>query len=156
MQPILTGPGRPLKLLPPVLLQLFVDRRESPRSFVLSLACLLGENISPRGTFFKLKLGLHLRVLSIDSGEMRGMATFLMLEKLDNMTGANTLKMFNLIVGTSIGAIIARLMGISCIWAREGLELYMEMGMKIFNRYLVEWGVGALIQHQSYYEKKVL
>ena len=64
--------------------------------------------------------------------------------------------MFYLIVGTSIGAIIARLMGISCIWAREGLELYMEMGMKIFNRYLVEWGVGALIQHQSYYDKKVL
>ena len=69
---------------------------------------------------------------------MRGMATFLMLEKLDNMTGANTLKMFNLIVGTSIGAITASLMGISCIGAREGL--YMEIGRKIFKRYLVEWG----------------
>ena len=97
MQPILTGPGRPLKLLPPVLLQLFVDRRESPRSFVPNLACLLGENISPTGTFFKLKLGLHLRVLSLDSEEMRGMATLQMLEK------------FYLIVGTSIGANIASL-----------------------------------------------
>ena len=86
---------------------------------------------------------------------MRGMATLLMLEKLENMTWADTLKMFNLIVGTSIGAIIASLMGISCIGAREGLELYMEMGRKIFKRYLVEWG-GGLIKHQSYYDDKVL
>ena len=70
------------------------------------------------------------------------MATLLMLEKLENMTGANTLKMFYLIVETSIGAFIASLMGISCIGAREGLELYMEMGRKIFKRYLVECGGG--------------
>ena len=63
--PILSGPGRLLELtgevhLPPVLNQLYIDRRKSPWSFVLSLAFLLGGNVHPRGTLFKLKLGLHL------------------------------------------------------------------------------------------------
>ena len=68
VQPILSGPGRLLKItgdvhLPPVLHQLFQDRMESPWSFVLSLAFLLGGNVSPRGTFFKLKLGLLLSLV---------------------------------------------------------------------------------------------
>ena len=86
---------------------------------------------------------------------MRGVATLLMLEELEKITGTKTHQMFDLIVGTSTGAIIASLIGINCMGAREGLELYMQMGRTIFNRSLVE-GVGGLIQHQSYYDDKVL
>ena len=46
------------------------------------------------------------------------------------------------LVGTSTEAIIASLISISCMEAREGLELYMEMGRKLFKRRMVE-GVGA-------------
>ena len=72
------------------------------------------------------------RVLSLDGGGMRGVVTLLMLEELEKMTGVKTHQMFDLIVGTSTGAVIASMMGISCMGAREGLELYMEIGRKIF------------------------
>jgi len=78
VQPLLSGPGRLLKLtgdvhLPPVIHQLFKDRMESPWSFVLSLAYLLGGNVTPRGTFFKLKLGLLLSLVgSQDDGQPGG------------------------------------------------------------------------------------
>ena len=83
------------------------------------------------------------------------MVTLLMLEELEKMTGAKTHQMFYLVVETSTGAVIASMMGISCMGAREGLEVYREMGRKIFKRSVVE-GVGDLIQHQSYYDNMVL
>ena len=65
-----------------------------------------------------------------------------MLEELEKMTGAKTHQMFYLVVETSTGAVIASMMGISCMGVREGLEVYREMGRKIFKRSVVE-GVGA-------------
>ena len=88
------------------------------------------------------------RVLSLDSGGMRGVVTLLMLEELEKMSGAKTHQMFDLKVGTSTGAVVASMMGISCMGAREGLEVYRELGRKLFKRSVVE-GVGGLIQHQS-------
>ena len=67
-----------------------------------------------------------MRVPSLDGGGMRGVVTLLMMEELEKMTGANTKhKMFDLIVGTSAGAmtLIASMMGISCMGVSEGLEL---------------------------------
>eukprot|EP00092_Neocalanus_flemingeri_P035617 GFUD01038771.1.p1 GENE.GFUD01038771.1~~GFUD01038771.1.p1 ORF type:complete len:458 (+),score=167.48 GFUD01038771.1:51-1424(+) len=76
VQPVMSGPGRLLHLtgdvhLPPVLNQLYRDRLESPWSFVLSLAFLLGGSVTPRGTFFKLKLGL---LLSLVCGQQHSQA----------------------------------------------------------------------------------
>ena len=78
-----------------------------------------------------------------------------MLDELEKMTGAKAHQMFDLIVGTWTGAVIASMMGITCMGAREGLEVYREMGRKIFKRIVVE-GVGGLIQHHSYYDNMVL
>ena len=65
---------------------------------------------------------------SAESGQwgMRGVVTLLMLEELEKMSGAKTHQMFDMVVGTSTGALIAS-MGV-----REGLEVYREMGRKIF------------------------
>jgi patatin-like phospholipase/acyl hydrolase len=52
------------------------------------------------------------------------LVTLLMLEELEKMTGAKTHQMFYLVVETSTGAVIASMMGISCMGAREGLEVY--------------------------------
>ena len=70
VQPLLSGADRLLQLtgdvhLPPVLHQLFRDRMESPHTFVLSLAFLLSGYVTPRGTFFKLKLGPLLRLVKM-------------------------------------------------------------------------------------------
>ena len=58
------------------------------------------------------------RVLSLDGGGMMYVE--------DLKTGAKTHQMFDLIVGTSAGAmiLIASMMGISCLGVSEGLELY--------------------------------
>jgi hypothetical protein len=78
VQPLLSGADRLLQLtgdvhLPPVLHQLFRDRMESPHTFVLSLAFLLSGYVTPRGTFFKLKLGLLLRLVGgQDDGQPGG------------------------------------------------------------------------------------
>ena len=95
------------------------------------------------------------RKLRLDGGGMRGMVSLLMLEELEKMTGTKTHQMFNLIVGTSTGAVIASMMGIRCMGAREGLEVHREMGRKIFKRSVGE-GMWSLIQHQSYYNNMVL
>ena len=51
----------------PALDKLFRDRRESPWSFVLSLAYILGQEVAPRGLFFQLRLGLLLSLASRDT-----------------------------------------------------------------------------------------
>ena len=68
--------------------------------------------------------------------------TLLMLEELEKMSGAKTHQMFDMVVGTSTGALIASMMGISCMGVMEGLEVYREMGWNIFKRSVVE-GEGA-------------
>ena len=74
VEPILSGPSRLLQLtgevhLSPELEQLFRDRMESPWSFVLSLAYMLGGNVTPRGSFFKLKLALILSLVGGQDGD---------------------------------------------------------------------------------------
>ncbi|XP_033742896.1 minichromosome maintenance domain-containing protein 2-like isoform X2 [Pecten maximus] len=53
------------KSLPDVIYKLYQDRRNSPWSFVRSLAFFFGGNVSPCGTFFKLKLSLLLSLMSL-------------------------------------------------------------------------------------------
>ena len=55
------------------------------------------------------------RVLGLDSRGMRGVVTLLKLEELEKMSGAKTHQMFDIVVGTSTGALIASMMGISCM-----------------------------------------
>ena len=43
---------------------LFLDRRESAWSFVLTLAYILGDEVAPRGSFFHLRVGLLLSLVS--------------------------------------------------------------------------------------------
>ena len=78
-----------------------------------------------------------------------------MLEKLKKMTEAKKHQMFNLIAGISTGAVVASMMGICCMGVRLGLEMYREIRRKLFKKSVVE-GVLSLIQHQSYYNYRVL
>ena len=117
-------------------LRLLGEEEENVDIFVRECKARLGER--------EILNSPGVRILSMDGGGMRGVATLLMLEELEKITGVKTHQMFDLIVGTSTGALIASIVGISCVEAKEGLEQYMKMGRKVFGRSLVG-GVGGLI-----------
>ncbi|OWF54878.1 MCM domain-containing protein 2-like [Mizuhopecten yessoensis] len=52
-------------VLPDVIYKLYQDRKHSPWSFVLSLAFFFGGDISPCGTYLKLKLSLLVSLMSL-------------------------------------------------------------------------------------------
>jgi hypothetical protein len=76
----------------PVLLQ---DRLSSPWSFVLSLAYVLGESLSPRGALHRLKLGL---LLSLVSGEGGAGRLHLLARARDTCTISRCRTFFNIII----------------------------------------------------------
>ena len=71
------------------------------------------------------------RILSLDGGGIRGIFTASFLAALEEMAGRRAGDFFDLIVGTSTGAIIglATALGIP---ARTVLDLYVERGARIF------------------------
>jgi hypothetical protein len=80
------------------------------------------------------------RVLSIDGGGIRGVIPAVLLVQLEQRTGKPVSAMFDLVVGTSTGGILAA--GLTCpkangaakFTAQDMLELYAERGREIFQR----------------------
>ncbi|CAG2102714.1 unnamed protein product [Medioppia subpectinata] len=65
---------------------LFNDRLQSNYSFMLSLAFIFGENVSLLGSFFRLKLGLLLNVLSLNDFPKRNNSSVLVVCNDTTMT----------------------------------------------------------------------
>jgi len=86
------------------------------------------------------KYGHCVRILSIDGGGIRGIIPALLLNDLEGRTGARIANLFDLMVGTSTGGILA--LGLSKpdpssrehpqYTARQLVELYESHGEKIF------------------------
>jgi len=81
------------------------------------------------------------RILSIDGGGIRGIIPALILAEIEKRTGKPISESFDLIAGTSAGAIIA--LGLTCandsgvqarLSADKMAELFVEHGAKIFSR----------------------
>jgi len=83
------------------------------------------------------------RVLSIDGGGIRGIIPAMALAEIEERTGKPTAELFDLIAGTSTGAIIALALTVpgedgKPRWsARELVELYEREGPEIFRRSLL-------------------
>jgi predicted acylesterase/phospholipase RssA len=81
-----------------------------------------------------------MRILSIDGGGIRGVIPAIVLTKIEERTGRPICRLFDLIVGTSTGGIIA--LGLTAPngdgepvnSAAEILDLYAEEGERIFSR----------------------
>lgn len=73
-----------------------------------------------------------LRILSIDGGGTRALMTFEMLKHLKKITGCEVHEMFDIIGGTSTGAIIANALGVLKKPIEEVEELYSELIGKVF------------------------
>ena len=80
------------------------------------------------------------RVLSIDGGGIRGIIPAVVLSHLEQQTGKRTVDLFDLIVGTSTGAILAAGLtvpnqnGRARYSAQHMLNLYVDRGREIFVR----------------------
>lgn len=71
------------------------------------------------------------RILSIDGGGIRGIIPLCALVELEKQTGKLTRDVFNMVAGTSTGAIIAAAVGIG-MTAQKTLDLYQTLGSRIF------------------------
>jgi patatin-like phospholipase/acyl hydrolase len=97
-----------------------------------------------------------MKVLSIDGGGIRGLIPALVLAEVERRTGRRIAEMFDLIAGTSTGAILA--CGLACRGpdgapahtAEELAELYVTEGPKIFDPSLVKQvtSLGGLIDER--------
>lgn len=75
-----------------------------------------------------------LRILSMDGGGMRGMATVQMLRNIEQGTGRRIHEMFDLICGTSTGGLLAVALGIKLMDLDQCEDIYKSLG---------EWTYGS-------------
>jgi len=75
-----------------------------------------------------------LRVLSLDGGGMKGMATVCLLRALEERTGRPIHQMFDLVVGTSTGGLLAVALGLRKFSLDECEAVYKVLGQRVFSR----------------------
>ena len=130
----------------------------------LESSCLiLGENEIALGCKeLRLKFGdLPLpkgpgpRVLALDGGGMRGLVTLMMLQEIERRTGKRIYELFDLVVGTSTGAVVAAIVCVRGLEPKEALGLYRELGSRVFQQSILR-GAQGLLSRQSYYDNHQL
>uniref|UniRef100_A0A803M1Z9 PNPLA domain-containing protein n=1 Tax=Chenopodium quinoa TaxID=63459 RepID=A0A803M1Z9_CHEQI len=73
-----------------------------------------------------------LRILTMDGGGMKGLATVKILKELEKGTGKPIHEMFDLICGTSTGGMLAVALGIKSMTLDECEEIYKKLGKLVF------------------------
>ncbi|KAI3920451.1 hypothetical protein MKX01_000790 [Papaver californicum] len=73
-----------------------------------------------------------LRILAMDGGGMKGLATVQMLKQIEQGTGKRIHEMFDLICGTSTGGMLAVALGIKQMSLDECEEIYKKLGKLVF------------------------
>eukprot|EP00887_Chlorella_sp_A99_P000219 scaffold13.g219.t1 len=97
---------------------------------------LLGENEKVRHAVGRPPIAGRrgVRVLSLDGGGMKGIATVRMLRQLEARTGRHPADLFDLIVGTSTGGLLAVAMGLRRMSMDECEDIYKVLGRRVFSR----------------------
>lgn len=72
-----------------------------------------------------------LRILSMDGGGMKGLATVQMLKQIEQGTGKRIHEMFDLICGTSTGGMLAMALGIKQMTLDQCEEIYTKLGASL-------------------------
>ncbi|KAL6840609.1 hypothetical protein ACP4OV_029473 [Aristida adscensionis] len=73
-----------------------------------------------------------LRILSMDGGGMKGLATVQILKQIEQGTGKRIHEMFDLICGTSTGGMLAMALGIKQMTLDQCEEIYTKLGKLVF------------------------
>jgi len=113
---------------------------------------LFVSRITPQQDPMTIKRRSHpVRVLSLDGGGLRGLMTLKILDSIEQATGVPTWKLFDLIIGTSVGAVIASALGVLKWSARKCMQLLQEMATKIFpDQGAIRTGINFISQAGKY------
>ena len=75
-----------------------------------------------------------IRILSLDGGGMKGLATIRLLRQIETLSGKPLRELFDLIVGTSTGALLTVALTVKNMSLDECEEVYKELGAKVFKK----------------------
>ncbi|PRW58490.1 phospholipase A I isoform X1 isoform A [Chlorella sorokiniana] len=117
--------------------QLALSSEEPTRVQVAALRVLaiLGENELVEQAAGRPPIqGRGVRILSLDGGGMKGMATVRLLRELERHTGKRIWELFDLIVGTSTGGLLAVALGLLKLDMDACDHIYKVLGRKVFSR----------------------
>ncbi|KAL3596211.1 hypothetical protein D5086_007848 [Populus alba] len=94
---------------------------------------ILGENENLRRAIRGRPVAKQgLRILSMDGGGMKGLATVRILKAIEKGTGKRIHELFDLICGTSTGGMLAVALGIKLMTLDQCEEIYKNLGKLVF------------------------
>ncbi|MCL7052240.1 hypothetical protein MKW94_011777 [Papaver nudicaule] len=116
-----------------LLLRLIVASDQRVYKAAARALAILGENENLRRALRGRPIAKQgLRILSMDGGGMKGLATVQMLKQIEQGTGKRIHEMFDLICGTSTGGMLAVALGIKQMSLDECEEIYKKLGKLVF------------------------
>ncbi|GLT52606.1 hypothetical protein SLA2020_259380 [Shorea laevis] len=94
---------------------------------------ILGENETLRRAIRGRQVPKQgLRILSMDGGGMKGLATVQLLKEIEKGTGKQIHELFDLICGTSTGGMLAIALGVKLMTLDQCEEIYKNLGKLVF------------------------
>ncbi|XP_068666286.1 phospholipase A I-like isoform X2 [Aristolochia californica] len=116
-----------------LLLRLTVAPEPRVKKAAARALAILGENENLRRAIRGRSVGKQgLRILSMDGGGMKGLATVQILKQIEQGTGKQIHEMFDLICGTSTGGMLAVALGIKQMTLDCSEEIYKNLGKIVF------------------------
>ncbi|CAN6205555.1 unnamed protein product [Urochloa humidicola] len=116
-----------------LLIRLTVSQERRVGKAAARALAILGENENLRRAIRGRPVAKKgLRILSMDGGGMKGLATVQMLKQIEQGTGKRIHEMFDLICGTSTGGMLAMALGIKQMTLDQCEEIYTKLGKLVF------------------------
>ncbi|KAF7149753.1 hypothetical protein RHSIM_Rhsim02G0110400 [Rhododendron simsii] len=116
-----------------LLLRLTVPSEPRVNKAAARALAILGENENLRRAIRGKPVARQgLRILSMDGGGMKGLATVQILKEIERGTGKQIHEMFDLICGTSTGGMLAVALAIKLMSLEKCEEIYKNLGKLVF------------------------
>ncbi|KAJ9169072.1 hypothetical protein P3X46_020540 [Hevea brasiliensis] len=116
-----------------LLLRLTVTSEPRVNKAAARALAILGENENLRRAIRGRQVAKQgLRILSMDGGGMKGLATVQILKAIEKGTGKRIHELFDLICGTSTGGMLAVALGIKLMTLGQCEEIYKNLGKLVF------------------------
>ncbi|KXZ56156.1 hypothetical protein GPECTOR_1g133 [Gonium pectorale] len=124
-----------IALAPPRPVPAPVAERDQIRLLAIKVLAILGENeVVGRAVGQPPMSGRGVRVLALDGGGMRGLALVQTMRHIERRVGRPLHTLFDLVVGTSTGAIVAVGLGLLQFSLDQCEAIYTGLGHKVFNQ----------------------